>query len=86
MIAVVVHPHARKHGLDDAEIRYAWNNYAESATRTKNSTEVRVGFTPDGREVEMLGTLTKDGWLVFHANSPVTKRVINEIRAIGGRR
>ena len=80
-----MHEHARKHGLRDAVIIYAWQNYFESARRETTGSELRIGFTPDGRSVQMLGVRIEDGWLVFHALSPVTKKVLREIEAAKGR-
>lgn len=81
---VFVHEHARKHGLRDTEIIYAWMNYFESAQREATGSELRIGFTPSGKSVQMLGVRIEDGWLVFHAMSPVTKKVLREIEAAKG--
>jgi hypothetical protein len=39
-----------------------------------------IGRDAKGREVEMVGTLTEEGWLVYHANTPVSKRVRDKMR------
>ncbi len=33
-----------------------------------------------GRELEMVGVPTEEAWLVYHANTPVSKRVRDEIK------
>lgn len=42
--------------------------------------EVRIGLTPDGKEIELVGVLLADlRWLIFHALTTPTKKVRKEI-------
>ena len=76
---IYVHPHARKHGLTDAEIAYAWEHYLYSGHRVVPDREMRIGFSRFGREIEMVGVRNATGILIIHAMSPATKRMLNEL-------
>ena len=77
---IKVHPNALKHGLSANEVRFAWENYLIGAVRVPGELEVRVGVDSVGRQVEMVGSLLSGGeWLVYHAMTPPTKKVLNEI-------
>ena len=77
---MVVHPNALKHGLTAVQVQSAWENYLVGAVRIPGELEVRIGLTPEGREVELVGSLLADGsWLIFHAMTPPTKQVRTEI-------
>lgn len=77
---IKVHPNALKHGLSANEVRLAWENYLIGAVRVPGELEVRVGVDSVGRQVEMVGSLLSGGeWLVYHAMTPPTKKVLNEI-------
>ena len=46
---------------------------------------MRVGFDLKAREIEMVGVLTADGWLVYHAMTPPSKKTMDEMaKAKGG--
>jgi hypothetical protein len=69
--------------LSEEDVRHAWENAYYEALRpdSPNFPEyLWIGRDARGREVEMVGTLTEDGWLVYHANTPVSKRVKDELR------
>ena len=73
-------PHGLAHGLSADDVAYAWDNYAVGAVRVPGELEVRIGFDPLGREIEMVGSLLAGGdWLVYHAMTPPTKKVRGEI-------
>lgn len=55
-------------------------NYLIGAVRVLGEFEVRVGVDSVGRQVEIVGSLPSGGeWLVYHAMTPPTKKVLNEI-------
>ncbi|MDO5050077.1 MAG: hypothetical protein Q4D87_09405 [Actinomycetaceae bacterium] len=58
---MIVHPNALKHGLTTEQVQAAWENYLIGAVRVPGELEVRIGLTPDGMEVELVGTLLADG-------------------------
>lgn len=78
-----VHEHARKHGLSDEEIAYAWENIIRS--RQRNGTDdppiwIAIGILPTGNLVELVGFLDIDGaWCIFHAMVPPTKKFKKEL-------
>ena len=37
------------------------------------------GTDSKGREIEMVRASTMDGWLIYHANSPLSKRTRDEV-------
>lgn len=89
MLMVRVHPHARKHGLSDEEVAYAWEEAIRS--RQRNGTDdpplwIAIGVLPDGRLAELVGFLDEDGvWCVFHAKTPPTKKFKKELGFSRGR-
>ena len=82
-----VHPRVNKRHpeLSDADVEYAWEHFAIAATREVGHREMRVGFDLKAREIEMVGVLTADGWLVYHAMTPPSKKTMDEMaKAKGG--
>ena len=52
-------------------------------TESKDYPEfLRIGYDQQGKELEMIGTLTEDGWLIYHAMTPPSKKMISEIEKI----
>ncbi len=90
MINLMIHPRVfeRHPQLVENDIRIAWNNAYYEALRpeSKNFPEyLWIGMDGKGREIEMVGTLTERGWLIYHANTPLSNRVIAEIKRSRGR-
>lgn len=40
---------------------------------------VCTGYDSKGRRLEMVGAMTRDGWLIYHAMTPPSKKTIREI-------
>ncbi len=81
----IVHPRilSRHPQLQEEDVAYAWQHAHYEALRpnSPNFPEyVWIGVDGNGREVEMVGTLTEQGWLIYHANTPISKRIRNEIK------
>lgn len=76
-----VHPrvHERHPEIEDADVVLAWEDYVDRADREVAARELRIGFDLKGRELEMVGILAKDGWLVYHAMTPPTKKTYAEM-------
>lgn len=74
----------RKHPqLSKEDVKCAWLNSYYEAIRldSPNFPEyVRIGLDTKGREVEMVGTMTNQGFLIYHANTPVSKSIRDEIK------
>ena len=82
---LTIHPRVFEHHpqLDEEDIRHAWENAFYEALRpdSPNFPEyLWIGADGAGREVEMVGVPTRDGWLIYHANTPPSKRTLNEVR------
>ena len=68
--------------LTEEDVRTAWENACYEALRpdSPNFPEyLWVGMDGNGREIEMVGVPTEGGWLVYHANTPLSKRTRTEI-------
>ena len=79
----------RHPNLSVDDVRFAWRHFYYEALRPESPNfpeYLRLGVDSAGREVEMIGVLTEVGWLVYHANTPVSKRVRREIERQEGRR
>ena len=84
MDELVIHPRVlgRHPQLTEEDVRAAWENAYYEALRpdSPNFPEyLWIGTDPHGRDVEMVGVLTKSGWLIYHANTPLSKRTRGEI-------
>ena len=82
---LLIHPRVLKRHpqLTEEDVRFAWFNSYYEALRTNsvNFPEfLWIGRDKRGREIEMVGTQTNDGWLIYHANTPLSKRTKAEIR------
>lgn len=85
MFELVVHSRvvARHPQLSEEDVRTAWQNSYFQALRmgSKNSPEyLWIGVDGKGREVEMVGVPTETGFLIYHANTPLSRRVRDEIK------
>lgn len=81
----IVHPRiTREHPqLSTEDVRYAWEHSYYEALRPESPNfpeYLWIGRDKHGREVEMVGTMTTQGWLIYHANTPVSKRVKAEVK------
>jgi hypothetical protein len=82
--AATVHQrvHERHPEIEDKDVMAAWNNCLRSARRKQPAFEdfVAVGFDGKGRLLELIAVLKPDGsWLIYHAFTPPTKKVLKEI-------
>ena len=85
---VRVHPQVtRRHPeLTDDDVLSTWGNAYWYATRCTDDhdAEIAIGADANGRLVEMVATADDDGALViFHANTPPTKKFMTELGVIG---
>lgn len=81
-VQVLVLEHAYKHGLTEDQILQAWHNASDHYERVSDDGAcdyVAVGFANDGVPVEMIGARVAVGILIYHANTPPTKKVLREI-------
>lgn len=80
-MAVIVAEHALKHGLSESEILHAWENYVRMQQRPAPDEEyvAAVGCTQSGDMVQMMAVIVEDGYLVIHAMTPPTTKVLKEL-------
>ncbi len=81
----IVHPRImREHSqLSEDDVKHAWLNSFYEALRpdSPNFPEyVWIGLDATGREIEMVGTMTNRGFLIYHANTPVSKSIRDEVK------
>lgn len=72
--------HNRHPEISIADVVYAWENFSWAAIRSPGEEELRIGFDLRARELEMVGVALTDGWLIFHAMTPPSKKTRNEVR------
>lgn len=76
--------HRRHPELSATDVLNAWNNAFVVAERVDANlprpTLVALGHDGRGRVLELIGAVLEDGViLVFHAQTPPTKKVLNEL-------
>lgn len=81
---IVVHPRVceRHPQLSAEDIKYAWKNsfYEGIRPNSPNFPEyLWIGCDAKGRDVEMVGTRTSDGIIIYHANTPLSNRTKREV-------
>ncbi len=81
---LIIHPRVcEKHPqLCAADIEHAWRNtfYMGIRSSSRNFPEyLWLGIDAQGRDIEMVGTLIEEGILIFHANTPLSKRTKREV-------
>lgn len=92
-VKVIVHPRVseRHPEISPRDVEEAWASawgLGRVALRqdSPNFPEyVCCGFDASGREVEMVGTLTEGGWLVYHAMTPPSGKTRREMDVIARR-
>ena len=75
---------ATKHGLSEAEIAFSWQNIFESCERHDADEDfdcyISFGTLPNGNVAELLWFYgNNDDVVIFHAITPPTKTLINEL-------
>lgn len=81
----IVHPCVTRENpeLAEEDVKRAWLHSYYEALRPESPNfpeYLWIGRDAKGREVEMVGTMTNEGWLIYHANTPISKSVKDEIR------
>jgi hypothetical protein len=85
MERLVIHPRVlmRHPQLTEEDVQQAWENSYYEALRpdSPNFPEyLWIGEDNRGREIEMVGVPIQDGWLIYHANTPVSRRTKIEVK------
>lgn len=76
---VIIHPHAHKHGISDADINYALGDgWFASMIHPKNPyRKITLGFDSSGSLIQVIEADDQDvGWLVINAMRPPQAHVL----------
>ena len=79
---IAVHEHALKHGLTEDDIVHAWRNAYATGWRIRDNGAIdilAVGVASSGKNVEMVARKFDSLLLIFHANTPISKRMTEEL-------
>lgn len=83
MDQIFVMERALKHGLTEAQVLQAWHNHIGVVARIERSDggvdHKTIGFSDDGRAIEITAREKSFGFLIYHANTPPTPRAIREL-------
>lgn len=80
-----IHSYAFKHNISERDIRHTWRNGFAWGRRDRDDGNVDylvVGQDTRGRLIEILARFTPKGYIVFHALTPPTKKVLRELGLI----
>ena len=75
--------------LSREDVVHAWRRryYTGLRAESENFPEfLWIGEDAKGREIEMVGTIAKGGYLIYHANTPLSRRTIIEVKLAERRR
>ena len=80
---VLVHSRVtRRHpDLTERDVLAAWQRTIEFIHRADTDQWVAIGPAPDGRMVEVVAESLPQGWLIYHAMTPPTRKTTAEIRS-----
>ena len=81
MFEILVHPHALKHGLEEGEILFAWENFIRKRHRDvpNNDQMIAVGITQSDKYIQMVGVVKPYGLMIYHAMTPPTEKMLVEL-------
>ncbi len=79
--SVVVDEHAFKHGLDEEEIRFAWDHFVRLVHRGSpdEGQILAVGWGFTGRLIQLVAVERPFGVLIYHAMTPPTHNALREL-------
>ena len=82
MEEIYIHPHALKHGIDEDEIKGAWENFVAKTNRLMPHDDqiICVGFDPKNqRPVQLIAVKNENGIMIYHAMTPPQKSFLKEL-------
>ena len=81
MLEIEVHPNALKHGLNEEDVVYAWENFVRKQRREVPDTDqvIVVGFDKKGVFIELIAIDKPFGVLIYHAKTPPTEKILKEL-------
>lgn len=84
VLPVVVHPRVaeRYPEIEPQDVEAAWVRSYESVRRPDENVWIVLGFDRRGRRLEVIGRVQGGAWLLFHAFTPPTKKILRETEQI----
>lgn len=84
VLPVVVHPRVaeRYPEIEPQDAEAAWARSYESVRRPDENVWIVLGCDRRGRRLEVIGRVQGGAWLLFHAFTPPTKKILREIEQI----
>ena len=84
LVRVLVHSRVtRRHpDLTERDVLAARRAACNAAQRRGTDQWVAIGPAPDGRMVEMVAESLPQGWLIYHAMTPPSRKTTTEISAV----
>lgn len=86
---VLVMERAKKHGLSEGQILQAWENHIGVVLRIERDDGLvdhkTIGFSNDGKVIELTARMKAFGFLIYHANTPPSERALREFGFEKGR-
>lgn len=82
-VAVLVHPRITERHPEIAEkdVLHAWHRAIKSALRdTQEDVYVSVGVDSKGRLLELVARRCDRAWIIYHAFTPPTKKMLKELK------
>ena len=83
MDQIYVMKRALKHGLTENQVLQAWRNHIGVIARIERSDggvdRKTIGFSDDGRAIEITAREKGFDFLIYHANTPPTPRALREL-------
>ena len=80
---VLVMERAKKHGLSEEQIMQAWRNHIGLVLRMERDDGLvdhkTIGFSDDGKVIELTARAKAFGFLIYHANTPPSERTLREL-------
>lgn len=76
--ALIIHPHAYKHGFTEEQIRSAWHSVPKYALEHYDNGEKDVygiGLSNDGLEIQLIASIKSYGVTIYHALTPPQDKV-----------
>lgn len=80
---LIIHPRIteRHPEIIDRDVVHAWNHMLKHAQRDiDEDVYIAVGIDLKGRVIEMIARKKNDIWVVYHALTPPTKKVLKELK------
>lgn len=76
--ALIIHPHAYKHGFTEEQILSAWHSILKYAIRhcdDGGKDVIGIGLSNDGLEIQLIASIKSYTVTIFHALTPPQNKI-----------